>query len=157
MSVQLMRRTYLAKSEEAKSRFQSVLLHVLMVLSRRRMIILFLDDIQWSDQCSIDALRKIVETTGIGHVVVACSYRDDDMNPSIQEKIASIHDTAGPRLAKIAVDALSSDDVLQFTARVFDMTPAQPKVVGLSDLLFQVTSGNPYYFRQLLTDFHRAS
>src|SRR4051794_9657847 len=102
MSVQPMRRTFLAKSEEAKSRFQSVLLHVLMVLSRRRMIILFLDDIQWSDQCSIDALQKIVEATGMGHIVVACSYRDDDMHPSIQEKIANIQDTAGPRLAKVS-------------------------------------------------------
>jgi len=155
MSVKPLRRKDLAKSEEAKARFQSILLHVLVVMSRRRMIILFLDDIQWSDQCSIDALQKIVEAAGMGHIVVVCAYRSDDVDGDIAEKITTIHDTAGSRLIQVQIDTLAASHVQQFIGRVFGMALTDRRLVGLSDLLFQVTDGNPYYFRQLLIDFYR--
>lgn len=54
-------------------------LGALLAIARRRPTALFLDDLQWADDASLDLLRRLAERIGSEPILLIASYRSDEL------------------------------------------------------------------------------
>ena len=135
--------------EEAQHRFQLLLQRVFSVIARpERPLALFLDDLQWADHASLDALRYLLDT-GIQHLLLIGAYRQSDVPPS--HPLVAMVETlrkSGTTVQTIALDTLPLTEVHQLLAEV--LADEGPRVAELSRLVFEKTEGNPFLVVQLI-------
>jgi predicted ATPase len=110
-------------------------------------IILFLDDMQWADQDSIECISTLIRDPKLTNLVVLVTYRDDESCdiPFLSENHGQIV------LTDIHLDNLplsSVDDILS------DLT-GTPGVRDLATIVLEKTHGNPFSIFQFLEMLQR--
>lgn len=112
---------------------------------------IFLDDLQWADDASLKLLKEVI-TKEIPHLLILGAYRNNEVNalhPLIQEieeiqKVRNIHNIVLSTLTEQQVNEMVAD------------TLATPKseTTELSNLIFRLTAGNPFYIIELLKNIY---
>ncbi|MDD9944150.1 MAG: AAA family ATPase [Myxococcales bacterium] len=117
-------------------------------------VILFLDDLQWADEASLDALKLLLSDHDLGYLLVVGAYREgsvDDSHP-LRGALAGL-ERGGARVKSLALDALQAAHIAQLLAPALDRPPDE--VAELAQLVFTKTDGNPFFVRQFISELYR--
>ncbi len=124
-------------------------------------LVLFLDDLQWSDTASLRLLQRMLTSEGIEHLMVIGAYRDNEVDAAhpLTQLIAQL--TAPPsepppqptpsdslRVERIALGPLPQAQVCQLVADTLRRPPVECE--QLAELILSKTGGNPFFVGQFL-------
>lgn len=138
---------------EARNRFQLVLISFISIFSRaEHPLVLFLDDLQWSDTATLEFLKRLVTSREIRHFMLIGAYRSNEVGPghplsltlSEISQVKSIGDLPIKPLTYEAVNALVADT----------LRSGELHVKPLSDRLFNKAQGNPFFTLELIKKLH---
>ncbi|WP_311230895.1 diguanylate cyclase [Acidovorax sp. WCS2018Noco2-16] len=120
-------------------------------------LLVFIDDLQWSDRLSRRLLREMVLDDGLQHLLVIGAYRADEVgadHPLAQDlaTLAAQGDAGGRHLA-MRLDALTVSDAVQWLADALQRS--QTEVQPLAQLCYAKTGGNPFFLGRFLHDLHQ--
>lgn len=140
---------------EAINRFNRVIVQLLHVLSaENRVIVIFLDDLQWADTATLNLLRVILTDESIERLLVIGAYRDnevDAMHPFGQ--LLKDLRSGGSSVDTLKLEPLGLPDIAKLLSDTLLADSAE--VTGLARLVLQKTQGNPLFVRQFLMDLYR--
>jgi len=114
--------------------------------SKRRPIVLLLDDLHWADAPSVQLLQYLLGHLAAHRIFILGTYRDTEIGVEhpLRAPIAALLASAGVR--QLVLGGLSKDAVSSYIA----LTTGAPTVVQLSAALHLRTEGNPLYIREVL-------
>lgn len=114
-----------------------------------RPLVLFLDQVQWADNASLEFLFSLLESKEIEFLLVVAAFRDEP-TPAVKwvnERSSAIREK-GIGVQDIGLGPLSGDQAARLVA---DTLHASPDVVEpLSELIIRKTGGNPFFIREFL-------
>ncbi|WP_156885822.1 EAL domain-containing protein [Massilia niastensis] len=131
--------------KEAQRRFFATLRSFIAVFSERaRPLVIFLDDLQWTDRDTLSFLHYLLVDTATPGLLVIGAYRDNEIPPShpLTEALARLR--AG-RLAMtdLHLAPLSSEDFATMIADVLDIDRQRARPLAL--LVHRKTAGIPLF------------
>ena len=146
---------------ESRNRFNMVFENFIKVFTKKEHpLVIFLDDLQWSDLPSLQLIKLLIERDEIGHLLLIGAYRDNEVDSSHplmltlgeltdkdnikflqSEKQKSIINSISLKpLREISVNELIADTLHS------DMETCRP----LAQLVCKKTDGNPFFIKQFL-------
>ncbi len=111
-------------------------------------LVLFLDDLQWADQGSLDVLRLLATRAELRHVLIIGSYRDNEVNDSHPLTIELARLREARRFDELRLGELSRDEVRYFV--VDSVGQRSEAAFQLADLILEKTRGNPFFAHMFL-------
>ena len=117
-------------------------------------IVLFIDDMQWSDSYSISIINHLLKSRRDGKLFFLGSYRDDELG--IDHPLWSITTSAksyGFAMTSINVVYLTKKAVNLFLSDLLQLLPRL--VASLSDIVFHKTQGDPLFITRMLLSLNR--
>jgi predicted ATPase len=140
---------------EAQNRFNYVFQRFMEAIARPdHPIILFLDDLQWADSASLQALKILMTDPGLKYLYLIGAYRDnkvDDAHP-LQLALNELRKTRVV-IRTVHLDDLTSDHVAALLADTL-ATPqavyAPENIRALAELITTKTHGNAFFTRHFL-------
>ena len=139
---------------EATNRFNRAIGQLLRALcARERVIVLFLDDLQWADSATLALLRVVLTDDGISRLFLIGAYRDNEVNAMhpLSLTLRGIRDGGGA-VTTLTLAPLGLADVARLLADTLQADAAQ--LTALARLVVQKTQGNPLFVRQFLLALH---
>jgi predicted ATPase/HPt (histidine-containing phosphotransfer) domain-containing protein/two-component sensor histidine kinase len=136
-------------ANEAQTRFERTFRRFMEAsASREAPLVLFLDDLQWADTASLAALELVLSSDSQRHLLIIGSYRDSEVAAThpfsrMIERLAQRVPTT-----QIALQPLSLPEVGELLADALRLT--QRSLDDLAALIFEKTSGNPFFVGQFL-------
>ncbi|MGQ7847267.1 AAA family ATPase [Granulosicoccus sp. 3-233] len=141
---------------ETTNRFKRTIRQFLLTLcSRERMIVLFLDDLQWADSATLSLLEAVLCDEALRHLLLIGAYRDNEVDGQHPLSLA-LQDIqqGGGHLQFMTVAPLTLTDIVRLLADTLSADRGQ--LTSLARLIVQKTHGNPLFVRQFLLDLERA-
>lgn len=135
---------------EARNRFERVFQQLFGVLaSREHPVVLFLDDLQWSDPASLSLLISLLTHGEIRHLLVIGAYRDNEVGAGhpLNAALDGIQ-KASIRTERVLLGPLSRQDVEQLIADT--LRGGADQGAPLAGLIHDKTGGNPFFATQFL-------
>jgi PAS domain S-box-containing protein len=137
-------------SSDARARFESVFRALVDVFAKpAHPLLLFFDDLQWSDVATLEILECLIAEAGMQSLMVVCAYRNDgsEMADETAQMARRLRE-AGKQVDHIDLQPLALADVSRLIADSLrrDLDSVQP----LAQVIFEKTAGNPLYAIQLL-------
>ena len=141
--------------QEAKNRFGLLFQNFLrQFATAQHALILFLDDLQWADDASVQLIRMLL-TDPYGHyLLVVGSYRAeaiDEAHPLHQLLDALRQERVATTV--LALQPLQLTDITQLLAEALAMEPAA--LGELAAVVYAKTAGNPFFVAQFITRLYR--
>jgi len=130
---------------EAQLRFNNTLISFFKALGQSsKVIILFLDDMQWSDLATINLLEQVIEHQDIQQLFIVLSYRDNEVSHSHPlNALLSRIDISATFHSHIKVKPLALTATTEFLASSLELSISD--VQPLVDVIVQKTAGNPFF------------
>ena len=139
---------------EATNRFNRTMGQLLAVLcARDRIVVLFLDDLQWADLATLNLLRTVLTGGNLRRLLFIGAYRDHEVG-AMHPLTLALRDIreAGGQITSLALAPLKLPDVAQLIADTLQTEAAE--ATALARLVVQKTQGNPLFVRQFLFALH---
>jgi predicted ATPase/signal transduction histidine kinase/GAF domain-containing protein/ActR/RegA family two-component response regulator len=136
--------------QDAKKRFQMVFRRFLGVFARKEHpLALFLDDLQWLDNGTLDLLEHLVTHAEVRHLLLVGAYRDNEVGPShtLIRTLEAIRETDA-RVQEIVLAPLGLGDIGRLIADALHCEPQSAR--SLAELVEEKTGGNPFFAIQFL-------
>ena len=136
---------------DAQRRFQLVFRRFIGVFARpEHPLALFLDDLQWLDEATLDLLEDLLAQPDVRHLMLISAYRGNEVDSShpLMRKIEMIR-KGGGRVQEIALTPLTREDLEQLIGDSLCCGP--DRVASLARLLHEKTAGNPFFAIQFLS------
>jgi len=138
----------------AQNRFNSLFSQFIRVFTTpEHPLVIFLDDLQWSDSASLNLLKVLMKETETGYLLVLGAYRDNEVYP------------AHPLM--LALDEISKHEEVVNTITLAPLTQSGLNhliadtlscslevAIPLTELVYQKTQGNPFFATQFLKGLH---
>lgn len=119
---------------------------VLETMSRMKPLVLFLDDLHWADETTLDLLHYIARRLGQERLLLLGTYRLEQLAKSPLENV--IRSMEGERLLeKMYLNPLSRDAVYQLIDSAF---PGQKVCGEFKKMVALKTGGNPFFVMEIL-------
>lgn len=138
---------------EESARIKSVLISFIKVFADKdNRLILFLDDLQWSDLSSINFLKYLLSSNEIENLIVIGLYRENEVKDdhpllSMLNEVKKNSDNADI-VYNYHVEPLQESAVNQLIAETLSSDPNDTLI--LTNYIYQKTKGNPFFTYQLL-------
>ena len=135
---------------EAQNRFRMVFLNFIQVLAKREYpLVIFLDDLQWADQASLNLLQYISEDSGSRYLFLIGAYRDNEVTGA-HPLLVTLEDLEKEEIPvrQMSLGPLEPTYTGQFIADTLHC--AKEKSEPLAEILDRKTGGNPFFLGQLL-------
>jgi len=143
---------------DAQNRFKMIFSKFINVFaSKEHPLVIFLDDLQWSDASTLDLLKYILET-GIGkYILFIGTYRDNEVKVGhplhkLLEELKNGQQGSPLPFNEILLKPLEFSALNQLIADTFHSHPNETK--PLSDIILQKTDGNPFFVRRVLNSLY---
>ncbi|MEG4119804.1 AAA family ATPase [Microcoleus sp. N9_B4] len=136
----------------AQNRFNLLFQKFVQVFtSKEHPLVMFLDDLQWSDSASLNLLKLLMQDTG--YLLILGAYRDNEVSPvhSFSLTVNEIAKT-GATVKTITLPPLDQSEVNQLVADTLNCELCIAQF--LSKLVYQKTEGNPFFATQFLKALH---
>ncbi len=104
--------------KQAQSRFQLIFRRFIGVFARPdHPLALFLDDLQWLDEATLDLLEDLLTRSDLQHLMLIGAYRDNEVDAAhpLTRKLDAIRQ-AGAQVQEIRLAPLARDDLMQLIA-----------------------------------------
>lgn len=136
-------------ADEERTRLLTTLAQVIPGCAYNRPAVLLLDDLQWADPSTLQALHHLGRQTGDRALLVVGAYRStrvDAGHPltALREQLARLG-----VLTEIPLPALAPDDV----ALLLDLLSDEQDSAALAEQLHRETEGHPYFLAEVLRTF----
>lgn len=139
---------------EAQRRLRRLLVAFLRTLaSVNQPIVLFLDDLQWADQPSLDFIAALLEDVQLDGFLFIGAYRDNEVDTT-----HPLHQLLQVQLAQglasqLRLEPLDSDNIGALLADMLGQAPTE--VAALVEGIFAKTGGNPFFSIELVQTLYR--
>jgi predicted ATPase/signal transduction histidine kinase len=137
--------------QEAQARFQMVFRRFLAAFAGpEHPLALFLDDLQWVDNATLEFLENLVFDAEIRHVLLIGAYRDNEVGPSHPlTRVLAVMRQGETNVREIALRPLAFQDVAKLVSDSLHCSweSAEP----LAQLVHEKTGGNPFFVIQFFT------
>lgn len=134
---------------QSLKRFATVMLRFMGVFAcESHPLMLFLDDVQWADDATLDLLREIVSSS-MTHCMVILAFRDESV-PSQLKDLLKMFRESHFSLTEINLSALNTESASLFVADALRRDVASPDVKALTALVLKKTAGNPFYLKEFI-------
>ncbi len=141
-------------SAEAKNRFMLVFRNFVRVFCQKEHpLVMFLDDLQWSDTSTLSLIENLIVSKEIKHLFIIGAYRNNEVNPSHPLMIALDEIQKSKAIYRLFLKPLNLAAVTQLIADTLHCGLKEAKPIA--ELAHQKTEGNPFFVRELLKDMHR--
>ncbi|HEX5946993.1 MAG TPA: AAA family ATPase [Acidimicrobiales bacterium] len=122
-------------------------------ISRRRPLLLVLDDLQWADRSSLLLLRHLLDSPPEGPVLVVLTLRDGEV-----EGMGPLHTLGSfegdPGVERIDVEGLDEDAVAEMVAQTVGSATGHDGAAA-AQWLTDETAGNPLFVHEILRGLDR--
>lgn len=117
-----------------------------IICSELKGVVLFLDDLQWSDAVTLDLLKRISLESEIQSLLIVGAYREDEVQDShpLALQIREMEEM-GIVIMKIKIGNLSSSDVKSLVAEALGMEDKEDAVETLATTVHKKTRGNAFF------------
>ncbi|OCR02622.1 serine/threonine protein kinase [Oscillatoriales cyanobacterium USR001] len=136
----------------AQNRFNLLLPKFVQVFTtKEHPLVIFLDDLQWSDSASLNLLKLLMQDTG--YLLILGAYRDNEVSP-VHPFMLTVDEIVktGATVKTITLPPLSE---LNLNRLVADTLNCEPHLAyALTKLIAQKTQGNPFFATQFLKALH---
>ena len=146
------------KEESSQAKFYEPLVKYTLALAERAPLVLFLDDLQWTDSATLDLLHYAIRRwrDNTARVLLLVSLRTEALHPMTQPQLSS-----GPRglaqwLARVTreltpihikLGPLGEQETMQMVLSILS-----PPVADFAKWLYDETRGQPFYLMETLKD-----
>ncbi|KAL7533551.1 hypothetical protein ACHAWF_004542, partial [Thalassiosira exigua] len=147
-------------SEASRCRLHLLFGMLLRAIASWRPVLLFLDDLHWVDQASIDLIVALIDQQaaqgGSGHgassprVLFVRSYRANERTETLDASLWQVASVEGVTLSKIPLGGLSGDHVEAMVSEA--LSYPRRLVRPLSRLIHEKSAGNPLFIKEFLND-----
>jgi diguanylate cyclase (GGDEF)-like protein len=145
---------------EAQNRFQMTFKSFLRACAQKEHpLVIFLDDLQWSDHSSLELLTCVLDSADISHALFLGAYRDNEVEPGhpliqFMENIKKIGDNNSSRsFSELVLKPLSEPAVNQLISDTFRTRTEDTE--DLTGIIFHKTRGNPFFTNQVLNSLYQ--
>ena len=140
---------------EAQNRFNALFLKFFGVFCQRsHPLVLFLDDLQWADSASLKLIELMMTQNHTGYLFLVGAYRDNEVGPSHPTLITVNRlREQGAIINSIILAPLAIDNIIQLLADTLHCDHGT--VAFLAELVFQKTSGNPFFINEFLKTIYQ--
>lgn len=146
---------------EAQIRFNRTFLDLIRALSHPDYpLIIFLDDLQWADEASLNFIEEIMGDLSIKNLLIIGAYRQNEVGPDhyltfILGRLQQKNGFKG-RIDHIFLVPLSLKAIIDLVEATFFVDPQ--KAEGLAQVLLTKTRGNPFFLHSYITSlFHQGA
>jgi predicted ATPase/signal transduction histidine kinase len=142
---------------EARLRFVRAMLHFVSAFaSPEHPLLLFIDDLQWADEASLQFLNTLAHEPDARHVLVVGGFRDEEVAAGSPLRLlldaSPAPDTEASRAKTIRQLRVGPLDDAAVTALVADtLSRSADAVTPLAHLLMEKTAGSPFFVRELFS------
>lgn len=137
---------------EQKRRLEHILQQFLVLSSSaENPLILFLDDLQWADDASIDILPALFTNDGPRHFMLIASYRDNEVRA--HDLLALTLKKLEQKADRLQLSPLATIDITHLLAETLD--ESFNDVQSLAEAVNTKTAGNPLFITQFLDVLHQ--
>jgi class 3 adenylate cyclase/DNA-binding NarL/FixJ family response regulator len=135
----------LADPSEARFRMFESIRQLLASFSRRRTLLIVLDDVHWADAPSLRLLEFLAPELGDSRILLVGTYRATELSRlhPLSNALGSL--ARAPHFARLNLTGLSAEEVQNFIASAGTTAPA-----GLAKTLHDQTEGNPLFLREIV-------
>src|SRR5207249_7482374 len=101
---------------EAQNRFRYVFQSFIATLAGPdHPLVVFLDDVQWTDTATLDLLHALLTSPDIRHLLFVCAYRDNEIDAQhVLTAAASRLESQHARVHRLALAPLELPDLVHF-------------------------------------------
>ncbi|MEJ2403661.1 MAG: diguanylate cyclase [Candidatus Thiodiazotropha sp.] len=139
---------------EARNRMQIVLIKFLRVFAGEgHPVVLFLDDLQWSDAPTLDLLRRLVVSRDLSHLLLIGAYRSNEVGAGHPLRLLLEDMQIQKRVRQLSVGPLDRNSVAELVADTLCRSIDETR--PLSDMLYDKAQGNPFFTNELLRQFYK--
>ena len=137
------------EGEQAQNRFNYVWSSFVKAISAaKHPLVVFIDDIQWADNASLELLKILLSDTEIHYLFCIIAYRDNEINSSDLQGFISLENV---NISEIKLENLTQNDI---TNLFEDVLKNSHEVQKLTDLVYSKTSGNAFFTTQFLINLY---
>ncbi|MEW5726857.1 MAG: AAA family ATPase, partial [Pseudomonadota bacterium] len=142
--------------QEAQNRFNFTFTNFIQTFaSARHPLVLFLDDLQWADNASLNLLETLAADRLCRHLLILGAYRSNEVDGAHPLSLSlGRMKTAGVRVEEIHLSHLPPDAVEAMVADTVGRPVAEAR--PLAELVARKTDGNPFFIGQFLKSLHTA-
>ncbi len=139
---------------EAHNRQHLVLAAFLRVFAGQgHPVVLFLDDLHWSDAPTLELLRRIVTSREQSHLLLIAAYRSNEVVAGHPLRTLLDELKAHNNIHYIPLEPLDKSAVAELVADCMCCDLDQPS--ELTELLYNKAKGNPFFTNELLRYLHK--
>ena len=141
--------------EEEQNRFRYVFQNFVRIFALpSNPLVIFLDDLQWADQASLQLIEFIMSDPSDCSLLLIGAYRDNEVEEGHPLMIAlGRMEKAGTLLNRIILSPLSINHISRLIIEALHC--ADNDAADLTGLCYQKTRGNPFYLSQFLLSLYR--
>ncbi len=138
---------------EAQIRFLMLLQNFVKVFAKaNHPLVIFMDDLQWSDVPTLNLIQRLVTTQELGHLLIIGAYRDNAVDETHPLSL-TLGEIQNKRIVEnLHLEPLSLEAVNQITMDTLRCNEQQAR--PLSRVIFEKTAGNPFFTIELLKNLH---
>jgi predicted ATPase/class 3 adenylate cyclase/GAF domain-containing protein len=134
---------------ETLNRFALLFVNFVKVFcSEEHPLVIFLDDLQWSDVPTLNLMNRILSSHELSNLMVIGAYRDKDIDTTHPLALTIREIEAKRHIEHLILQPLSLDATGQLTAETLVCDPSRSS--ELSQVIFEKAAGNPFFTIELL-------
>ena len=140
---------------ESQVRLRNLLLALInAVTDPAHPLVLFIDDLQWADQPSLEFIAALLNDSHISGLTLIGSYRDKEVD-STHPLTVMLRDlsVAGIVVPKLILAGLTLSDAADLLADMLHLP--QEAILPLATVTYSKTGGNPFYTIEFLNALYR--
>jgi predicted ATPase/DNA-binding CsgD family transcriptional regulator len=132
--------------EQEQRRLFAALADFFMRQTEQRPLLLIVEDVQWSDDSSLEFLQTLARQITDKPLLLLCTYRSDEVHPRLSHWLAQLDRER--RVLEVTLARLTRSETEAMLRAIF---AAQQVISGeLLETLWTMTDGNPFFLEEVL-------
>lgn len=137
--------------QEGRHRMYETVSRMIINISKRKPLVMFLDDLNWADTATLHLLHYLARNFSEHPIFIVGAYRQEDLDYTkgqihpLQELISRLG--AENLFSSIELDCLTDIDTIRI---VSDLLGVKDVPKEFADLIYNDTEGNPFFIKEVL-------
>lgn len=140
-------------AEEANRFYATFINFIKGITNNKKPLVIFLDDLQWSDLSSIELIKKLALDNSLKNLLIVGAYRSNDISKAHPLLYASKEIGKLKSVKEILLDSISYRDVTELIKDTLHSDSRDTK--DLCDVIYGKTKGNCFYVNEILKDLNK--
>jgi predicted ATPase len=141
--------------QQSWHQLQQAFLEIIKIIGQEKTVLtLFIDDLQWSDQQSLQLLERIMIDPDLNHFLLIITYRDDEVekNPHLKQFIHAM-EKAEISSQTLSLAPLTRSHISHLISRATHSRESE--IEPVVKLCMEKTNGNPFFLKQFLLSLYQ--